>query len=305
MTYKHLNTSTIPYVNKSLKEKIRWVRGEHFVYYSKAKKCLKQLKWIFEQSLYYQDDNLPYDLEGLTIIGDSGAGKTFLVREFMRTHSIEHHPTYEGHPVGYCMLKDSVTGLKGLYSALLSAYGHPYANSDSLRYKKVTIDQLEETLVYILKKTQTRLLFIDEFQHAMGRNQQAILNQLKRTMLISHVPFVAIGVPYVKNILKLDSQLADRCPVREYSKLTYWKPDNEFKMFLKGYEDYLPFPEPSLLHSKILSQKIFENVKVLEGENAGLTNLRRVVRYLKKVAVEAIKKGKNRITGEDIDDMQY
>jgi len=179
MTYKHLNPSTIPYLNKPLKEKIRWVRGEHFVYYPKAKKCLKQLKWIFEQSLYYENDDLPYDLEGLTIIGDSGAGKTFIVKEFMRTHSSEHHPTYEGHPVGYCMLKDSITGLKGLYSAILSAYGHPYSDSSTLRHKKITIDQLEETLVYVLKKTQTRLLFIDEFQHAMGRNQQAILNQLK------------------------------------------------------------------------------------------------------------------------------
>ena len=52
------------------------------------------------------------------------------------------------------------------------------------------------------KLNKTVVVFIDEFQHAMGRNQQAILNQLKRTMLISHVPFVPVGVPNVINILK-------------------------------------------------------------------------------------------------------
>lgn len=304
MSYKHLNASTIPFVNKPLKEKIRWVRTGHFVYYLKAQKCLEQLKWIFEQSLYFEDDGFPTDLEGLTITGNSGAGKTFIIQEFMRLHSSEHHPTYEGYPVGYCMLKDSITGLKGLYSALLSAYGHPYADSDSLKHKKITIDQLEETLIYILKKTKTRLLFIDEFQHAMGRNQQAILNQLKRTMLISHVPFVPVGVPNVVNILKLDSQLADRCPVKEFSKLDFWRPNKEFRKFLAGYEKYLPFSEPSMLSSKAISLQIFDKVKFFNGELVGTTNLRQVVRFLKKVSVRALKNEHNKIWEEDIDGIQ-
>lgn len=305
MSYRHLNAATTPYVDKPLREKIKWIRSEHFVYYPKAKKCLEQLKWIFEQSLYHEDDDFPYDLEGLTIIGNSGAGKTSIVKEFMRLHSSEHHPTYEGYPVGYCMLKDSITGLKGLYSALLSAYGHPYGDSGILRLKKITIDQLEETLLHILKKTQTRLLFIDEFQHAMGRNQQAILNQLKRSMLVSHVPFVPIGVPFVINILKLDSQLADRCPVRDYSKLDYWGLNNEFRRFLAGYESFLPFSEPSVLSSKDFSQKIYEKVKVIEGANAGTTNLRHIVRFLKKVSVRASKMEHKRILEEDLDAIPY
>jgi hypothetical protein len=305
MSYKHLNKSTIPYVDKPLKEKIRWVRAEHFVYYKKAQKCLEQLKWIFEQSQYHEDDGLPYDLEGLTIIGNSGAGKTYIVKEFMRLHSSEHHPTYEGYPVGYCMLKDSVTGLKGLYSALLSAYGHPYGDSGILKLKKITIDQLEETLLHVLKETQTRLLFIDEFQHAMGRNQQAILNQLKRTMLVSHVPFVPVGVPLVSDILQLDSQLADRCPVTEYSKLNYWKLNPQFKAFLKAYESFLPFSEPSNLSSGDFSQKIFERVRIPSKKNDWLTNLRRVVRYLKRVAVRALKEDHKQILEEDINAIQY
>lgn len=73
------------------------------------------------------------------------------------------------------MLKDSITGLKGLYSSLLSGFGHPYADPDSLKYKKITIDQLEEVLIHTLKNTETMLFFTDEFQHARGRNQQAIL----------------------------------------------------------------------------------------------------------------------------------
>ena len=265
-------------------------------------RILKQLKWIFEQRLYHEDEELPYDLEGLTIIGNSGAGKTYIVKEFMRRHSRIHHPTFEEEPVGYCVLKDSVTGLKGLYSAILSAYGHPYGDSGILKLKKITIDQLEETLLHILKNAKTQLLFIDEFQHARGRNQQAILNQLKRTMLVSHIPFVPIGIPQVSDILQLDSQLADRCPITEYSSLNHWHLDKDFRSFLAGYERFLPFPEPSNLSSGDRSRKIFEKVIFQRRNNNGrITNLRRVVKFLKKAAINALMEAHECILEEVLD----
>jgi len=263
------------------------------------------LDWIYEQSVYAKNDDFPSDLEGLTIIGDSGAGKTSIIKNFIQLHSGEHHRSYETYPVAYCMLKDSITGLKGLYSSLLSAFGHPYAKPDSLSYKRITIDQLEEVLIHTLKKTKTMLYFIDEFQHAMGRNQQAILNQLKRTMLVSRVPFIPTGTPDVEKILEIDPQLADRCPVKEYSTITYWELDVEFRKFLAGYEKYLPFPEPSKLSSKTMRELIWNRVKLENGKRGFVTNLRHLVRYLKKLSVRALRRGFNSITEEIINDTSY
>ncbi|MFX1384218.1 MAG: TniB family NTP-binding protein [Promethearchaeota archaeon] len=304
MTYTHLNELTIPYLEKSKQEKSEWIITDHFVFYEKARKCLEQLDWIYEQSVYIKNNDFPSDLEGFTVIGDSGAGKTSIIKEFIKIHAPEHHHSYEAYPVAYAMLKDSITGLKGLYSSLLSAFNHPFADPDAFKYKKVTIDQLEEILIYTLKNTKTMLFFIDEFQHASGRNQQAILNQLKRTMLVSRVPFVPVGIPEVEKILHLDQQLADRCPVKNYSKLTNWEFSNEFRRFLAGYEQYLPFPDPSRLSSKSVSELIWNRVKFTNGGNY-VTNLRHLVRYLKKVAVRALRKDFNCITEEIINETSY
>jgi hypothetical protein len=301
LVFSHLNSQTSPLVEKPLLEREKWVREDHFVYYPKAQACLDQLNWVFEQGTFNKGD-FASDLEGMTIIGDHGAGKTAIYREFRRRHPPEHSASKEGYPVAYCMLKDSITGLKGLYSAVLSAYGHPYGDPALLKMERITIDQLEEVLIYTLKETKTQLLFIDEFQHARGKNQQAILNQLKRTMLVSRVPFVPMGTPNVMSVLNSDPQLADRCPVKDYSTLELWPFGTDFRQFLGGYEQFLPFPEPTGLSSKDLASLIFEKVEFQDGPDGGKTNLRRISRFLKKVSVRALRNNHNHILEEDVCD---
>jgi hypothetical protein len=305
ITSDHLNLEAAHFIGKSLHEKVEWVRKDHFVYYPKARDCLDQLNWILEQASSSQEEDFPSDLEGMSIIGESGAGKTAIVHELIRQHSCKHHISHEEFPVAYCMLKDSCTGLKGLYTALFAAYGHPYADPESLKVERVTVDQLEEVLIHTLKKVKTRLLFIDEFQHAKGKNQQPLLNQLKRTMIISRVPFVPVGTPEVEMVLNLDAQLADRCPVKEFSTLHYWSFDEGFRKFLAGYEQFLPFPEPSGLGDKSTALAIFEKVQLSGGPNGGMTNLRHVVRFLKKVATRALFNKHDAILDADIHTTSY
>jgi hypothetical protein len=295
--YSHLNSQTSPLVEKSLLEREEWVRENHFVYYPKAQACLDQLNWVFEQATYNDGDS-----EGFTMIGDTGSGKTSIYSEFRRQHPPTHSSSKEGYPVAYCMLKDSITGLKGLYSALLSEYGHPFGNPASLKMERITIDHLEEVLIHTLQETNTRLLFIDEFQHAWGKNCRAILNQLKRTMLVSRVPFVPMGTPDTMSLLNSDPQLAGRCPVKDYSTLDYWPLSTDFRKFLGGYEQFLPFPEPSNLSTKSMTREIFEKVMISDGPTAGKTNLRQITRFLKRAAVKALKSNHRQIQEEDIRD---
>ncbi len=299
MPYNHLDKKTIQLLEKTEQEKKKWIRDFHFVYYEKAKKCLNQLNWIFEQTLYSENNHLT-DLESISIVGDSGTGKTSITDDFIQSKAPEHLRDHESYPVVKCTLKDSITGLKGLYSSLLSAYNHPYANPDMLRIERITIGQLEDVLIYTLKKTCTKLFFIDEFQHAIGRNQQSLLNQLKRTMLVSQVPFVPVGTLKVEDLLKIDTQLADRCPIKSYSKLEFLSYGVEFREFLAGYEKYLPFPDPSKLSSKDLSYKIFQKIQ-FPKPNIGKTNLRHISIFLKKVSFLALNKKHNCILEADID----
>jgi len=302
--YKHLNTETNEIMEMSLQEKIKWARNKHFIYYPKARQCIERLGWIYEQTIY-DSNEFPSDLEGLSIIGYSGAGKTSIYQEFLKQHSSKSYPSYEGIPVSYCLLKDSITGLKGLYSALLTPYGHPFADPEAMKIQRITIDQLEEVLIYTLKQSGTKLVFIDEFQHVRGRNQQAILNQLKRTMLVSRVPFVPVGTPDAKKVLDLDPQLADRCPIKTYSILDYWSYSIEFRKFLKGYEEYLPFPEPSNLSAKDLSFMIFKKVQFQDGSDKGKTNLRHIARFLMTMANAALLQKLPNISEEIIDKITF
>jgi hypothetical protein len=114
------------------------------------------------------------------------------------------------------------------------------------------------------------------------------------------VPFVLSGTPDVEQVLATDPQLADRCPVKPYSKLDYWEFTNEYRRFLKGYEEFLPLPEPSKLSNTSTAYLIFKKIQFQSGQFAGTTNLRRTTEYLKKLAKYAIKKGLECITEDEI-----
>lgn len=131
-------------------------------------------------------------------------------------------------------------------------------------------------------------------------------------MVVSQIPFVIVGTPNIEEILSIDPQLADRCPVKPYSKLDYTYFDAEFKEFIKCYEQFLPFPEQSGLKDDEIATLIFDKIKFgnpdhpndtkmdnptkSRPENA--TSLRRLVSYLKKVSITAIWKKFDKITRE-------
>ena len=289
MSGSHLNNETKRIVEGGLEERVRWVQEEHFVYYPKAQACIEELSYLMWQQ---KNKSFPSDLNQFSIIGESGVGKSSIIGEFMQLHPIKHHENYETHPVAYCVLRNAITGLGGLYTALLSAFNHPFANSRINKYRQIKLSELEDALISTLQRAKTKLLFIDEFQHAIGKNQQPLIDQIKRTMLVSQVPFIPIGTPEVENILNLDFQLADRCPVKEYSRLENWEYNEEFQSFLEGYEKFLPFPEPSGVASEELASVIFQKVKFSDVKE---TNLRHITRFMKKVATRALLKNHNKI----------
>lgn len=138
----------------------------------------------------------------------------------------------------------------------------------------------------------------------------------------ARVAIVPVGVLSTEEFLGLDTQPAGRCPIKEYSRLNYWEfPDItpnmleglnnnsqiERKMFrnlLKGFESFLPFPEPSELYSRNMAELIFEKVKFTKIEEGpyGKTNIRKIAWFLRQVGDLALSRNHYRIEEIDIRD---
>lgn len=293
---KHMNSKTSRLLNKSLKTKIDWVRKDHFVIYEKAKKTLKNLEWIITQPKESYSD-----LESLSIFGDSGTGKTSIVNYFKELHSFnENKGDRETYSVAHCILPDGDLGLKGLYVSILKAKPFNYPLSEQ-RLRGLTTIQLENACIELLQRTEIKMLFVDEIQHALGRKAENTLNSLKRVLLISGVPLIPVGISKAEQILLLDAQLAERCPVKSYSKLNKWQLNTELRAFLAGYEQFLPFNEPSNLQSKSNSKIIYDlavrESEILKSKEPGVST-RNIAKVIKKIAVHALTQNAECITKE-------
>lgn len=94
-----------------------------------------------------------------------------------------------------------------------------------------------------IKAAETKLIFIDEFQHIYDKDHsetstkhyvsvkrqsgtvanQIIINHMKLLMEEARVAIIPVGVLSVEKFLNLDPQLVGRCPIKEYSRLEYWE----------------------------------------------------------------------------------
>ena len=331
--YSHVSSLTGIIIESSYKAKQWWIDQGEFVGYEKAKKTLDELERIYQKYVPPSEElfmelkkngfksseieSNSSDIEGLSIIGDTGSGKTFIIDQFEKMHIdkdknqyIRNKKIYQQYPIARCILQDAKTGIKGLYPEMLRPFLSEIAITNlttSNVYKSfsdVKID-LHSKIVHYLINTKVKLFFIDEFQHVRRKNNQKkknnqeVINQLKQILNLTKTPFVLVGTKTVLDIIYEDDQLSDRCPAKEYSTLDYWNYDNRFRGFLKAYESVLPFPESSNLHSKTISKIIFEKVKFNTEPHAELTNLRNLVKYIKKIALNTLNLNLPSIT-EDI-----
>lgn len=322
--HKHLNLETNAIMAGSIEDKIAWINQEHFVYYGKAVMCLTKLERIYNKAIRYAQEraeiekkasekNQPQpteylrDIRSITVIGPSGSGKSAIINQFIRIQ--EEKGLLLSFPVKRCLLESGITGIRGLYSAMLEPYGHPYHNYQFVKNTRIAATEIQSVFNNVLRATTTQLFFVDEFQHLNDRNTQALLNQLKRTMHVAQVPFVPVGVPETQTVLGRDFQLAKRCPVKPYSQLKYWSMEtgtnadqgkDEFQEFLGGYEKFLPFPERSHLGSDDITQLIFDRThdKNKQSPYYETVSTREVIEYLQEATEIALENSVEYLTVE-------
>ena len=197
--------------------------------------------------------------EGILILGDTGAGKTTVVKLYMRSHPriVTEEATVV--PVLYATVPVPAT-CKSLVTALLTAIGDPAAEKGS---------QVTQTLRLkrYIGACKVELLILDEFQHFQDRESLRVLKTvsdwLKVLMDETGVPMVLAGLPYSHTVLddENNEQLRRRFALRIELAPFGFKTSRErqdFRRFLNIIDEKLPLAEGSDLADPATAFCIYE-----------------------------------------------
>ncbi|QKG51823.1 TniB family NTP-binding protein [Hymenobacter sp. BRD67] len=214
-----------------------------------------------------------YRMPNLLVVGDTGNGKTHIIRRFEAAH-----PSYtrekDGHliaPVLYLQAPPDADE-KSFYHALLDITGTPYRAADRG-------DRKQRQVINTLRRLETRLLIIDEIQHVLAGNQtrqRQFLNVLKYLSNELMLPLVGAGIGTAFNAIQHDEQLASRF---EPIGLPRWRMGEEYIRLLMTFERLLPLQKPSLLSEEKMAYKL---LSMSEGSLGELTTI------LQRAAIQAV-----------------
>jgi Cdc6-like AAA superfamily ATPase len=145
----------------------------------------------------------------LAILGETGAGKTTLVQQWLARHNTTRRETPQGSVIPYLYVSvPAKASIKGTAAAFLSTLGDPNPGRGT-QWNMVT------RLHTLLKHCQVRMIFVDEFQHILDRDTQRVLNAvtdfLKDIINQSNIPMILIGQQgEAEPILQTNPQLSRR-----------------------------------------------------------------------------------------------
>ena len=233
---------------------------------------------------------LAKESEGILIQGETGAGKTTIVKLYMQSYPRSHTEERTMVPVLYARVPVPAT-CKSLVTKLLAEIGDPAAErgsqvSQTLRLKKY------------LEACGVELLILDEFQHFQDRDSMKVLKTvsdwLKVLMDETGVPIVLAGLPKSHTILDSENneQLQRRFALRivlEAFRYNTSRERQDFRRFLNVIDEKLPLTEKSDLADPTTALCIFD------ATNGVVANVMKLVRRATAIALES---GRERLTVE-------
>lgn len=256
------------------RERIRKLNERVWIGYTRA----LEIREALEELMHYPPT---HRMPNVAVIGDTNNGKTMLLEHFFRRHGPPRDPNAEKLelPVFFMELPPEVDERR-LYSAMLEKLfaGGTY---------KEGVDSKLFRLKTILFRLDTRMIVLDEFQHALAadaKKQRRFLNAVKHLGNELRIPIVAAGTPEALNALQSDPQIANRFQPHFLPK---WERGEEFYRLLATLEPTLGLERPSGLHKPSLADRVLEASGGTIGE---------IVDVTRKAAAHAIRTGEERIT---------
>ncbi|QDQ82299.1 TniB family NTP-binding protein [Paraburkholderia megapolitana] len=181
----------------------------------------------------YQCDN--EDPEHIILLGESGVGKSTLVKRYARQHPRIEHDEYTEVPVLYMRIGPKPTR-KALAQKSLEMLG-------DLLWFRGTEPQLTARFIGLLRTCRVRLVIVDEANHLVDGTGKKTLHTaadwFKCVIDDSKISYVFVGIPRVKRLLATNDQLRGR--LREVIQIDRFSVANEsaeleFRSALKNFK---------------------------------------------------------------------
>lgn len=187
------------------------------------------------------------DNRGLVILGESGTGKTHVLKKILSGYPEIRTDTGVKKIIVYVRTGSKPT-TKGLAEIILHAMGDPRSDKGSVTTKTNRIRKL-------IKDLGVMLIIVDEFQHFVDKSsakvQMEVVDWLKVLIEDTGVGLVVAGVPYAEAAIKINDQQTRRFKSPNIMPQYNWNNTSdrsEFRGVLKAFEKTLPgfcFPDLS------------------------------------------------------------
>jgi hypothetical protein len=285
-----LNEKAMLALELSDEERIKLIRSELWIRYTKSKEILDKLD---ELLTYPKKRRMP----NLLIVGDTNNGKTMIASRFQQLHPIDENVDGDAIIFPVMLVQAPPVPDEGrFYDEILRKLSAPFKVNDSPSKKLFQV-------LTISDRVKLKMLIIDEIQDILAgslRNQHKFRNAIKHLGNELQIPIVGVGTQEAFHAIQTDPQLANRfVPVF----LPRWeigdkvKPkQNPYLKLLTSFERALPLKEPSNLTENGLPLKLLNMSEGLIGELSAI---------LDEAAVKAIRSKKERVDMKILNDINF
>jgi hypothetical protein len=195
----HLHAAARPVARLPAGERLRYVRADRWIGYTRATEALNQLETLFA---WPSTQRMP----NLLLIGPTNNGKSMIIEKFRRTHPTASHPDREEIPVLVVQMP-SEPSVGRFYTTLLAATGAP------MRARQYRLADLEQLVLRLLRAAGVRMLVIDELHNVLGGRgdrRREFLNLIRFLGNELRIPLVGAGTREAYLAIRSDDQLENR-----------------------------------------------------------------------------------------------
>ena len=258
--------------------RIRAIRSRRWVLYPRAKQALARLSALLDHP---RGTRMPL----IAIYGDSGMGKTMIMKRFRDEHPPSFNPvTGTLRTPVLAMEMTSRPGERRFYAELLTLLGAP-------QRPRADIAQMEQASLRIMEAIGVQVLVIDEVHNILAgtyREQRIVLNTLRFLSNRLHISLICFGVNEAREAISGDVQLARRF---EQFTLNRWAANEQFEILVASILRSTPLCRPSVLTPKSLRRML----QITEGITANIFHM------VNNLAIAAIENGSEQITNEAVE----
>jgi type II secretory pathway predicted ATPase ExeA len=277
---KHVN-SLIPAAREALElpdeERIIFAMTDRFINYSRAKRILDYMELLLK---------LPRQprMKGILLYGDSGTGKTMIVRHFFEKFAPKENEDDDADEIPVLLVETPTEPKeKLLYDKIMDTLGVPYKKNEDILDKERNVEHYVNVL-------RIKMLIFDEFHNVLNGTaiqQKRVLAAIKSLTNRLWIPIVLVGTKDVLIAVETDEEVKRRF---DPYRLEPWTMDKEFLKLLRTIETTLPLKLPSYMwKNKELAEWLLERTDGVLSE---------IIHLIKLGAREAILSGEERITLE-------